>query len=87
MTGRGRSKAALARFLRVLREASLFAACASLREPLLRWPLFTAVWVFEAPGYIAGAAANQRLGDPAFWAFTAGAYRAAMGGAFTEFFE
>lgn len=72
------------RFLRTYREASLFAACTGVHEPLLRWPLVTAVLVFEAPGYFFGAWRAKRLGVPEFWAFSFAVWRAALTGGFGE---
>lgn len=61
---------------------SLFAAAAGIREPLLRWPCFAAVWLFTAPGYFIGAWQHDRLTDRKFWEFTWDVFCAAMSGGF-----
>lgn len=72
------------RFIRTARDVSLWAACAGIREPLLRWPAFTAIWLFDLPTYLVGAAKHRRLLVPDFWVFTLAVYCAAMRGAFVQ---
>lgn len=64
---------------------NLSARAIRIREPLLRWPLFTLMYLWDMPEYFVGAYQHNRLRDPAFWNFTWNFYCAAMRGAFIDF--
>lgn len=60
----------MTRFLHTWRTVTLYMAVAEIREPLLRWPLFSALWLWKAPDYFWGAWRHNRLNKPEFWQFT-----------------